>query len=122
MVVKARAETRSGLRICTKCQAHPPLLRVPYLVTRIPDTVEHEEIVLPEEPPCFLMVVDVPSLELNKPESLVISKFRAFSPRLLAHEQHLLYYYMQQVEEVVAPSLLTEGKVYQKAQHLGMGK
>jgi len=26
------------------------------------------------------------------------------------------------VEVVVAPSLLTEGKVYQKAQHLGMGK
>lgn len=29
---------------------------------------------------------------------------------------------MQQVEIVIAPSLLTEGKVYQKAQHLGMGK
>lgn len=29
---------------------------------------------------------------------------------------------MQNVEVVVAPSLLTEGKVYQKAQHLGMGK
>ncbi|BEV36562.1 GuaB3 family IMP dehydrogenase-related protein [Synechococcus sp. M16CYN] len=29
---------------------------------------------------------------------------------------------MQTVEVVVAPSLLTEGKVYQKAQHLGMGK
>ncbi len=29
---------------------------------------------------------------------------------------------MQQVEIVVAPSLLTEGKVYQKAQQLGMGK
>ena len=29
---------------------------------------------------------------------------------------------MQQVEVVIAPSLLTEGKVYQKAQHLGMGK
>ncbi|QEY30987.1 GuaB3 family IMP dehydrogenase-related protein [Synechococcus sp. RSCCF101] len=29
---------------------------------------------------------------------------------------------MQEVEVVVAPSLLTEGKVYQKAQHLGMGK
>jgi IMP dehydrogenase len=29
---------------------------------------------------------------------------------------------MQQVEVVVAPSLLTEGKVYQKAQQLGMGK
>ena len=29
---------------------------------------------------------------------------------------------MQQVEGVVAPSLLTEGKVYQKAQQLGMGK
>jgi IMP dehydrogenase len=29
---------------------------------------------------------------------------------------------MHQVEVVVAPSLLTEGKVYQKAQHLGMGK
>ncbi len=29
---------------------------------------------------------------------------------------------MQQVEVVVAPSLLTEGKVYQKAQRLGMGK
>ena len=28
---------------------------------------------------------------------------------------------MQQVEVVVAPSLLTEGKVYQKAQQLGMG-
>ena len=27
-----------------------------------------------------------------------------------------------QVEVVVAPSLLTEGKVYQKAQQLGMGK
>jgi IMP dehydrogenase len=29
---------------------------------------------------------------------------------------------MQQVEVIIAPSLLTEGKVYQKAQHLGMGK
>ncbi|MGB2926925.1 MAG: GuaB3 family IMP dehydrogenase-related protein [Limnothrix sp.] len=29
---------------------------------------------------------------------------------------------MQEVEVVVAPSLLTEGKVYQKAQKLGMGK
>ena len=29
---------------------------------------------------------------------------------------------MQQVEVVIAPSLLTEGKVYQKAQHLGMCK
>ena len=29
---------------------------------------------------------------------------------------------MQNVEVVVAPSLLTEGKIYQKAQHLGMGK
>ncbi len=29
---------------------------------------------------------------------------------------------MQQVEVVVAPSLLTEGKVYQKAQQLGMGR
>jgi IMP dehydrogenase len=29
---------------------------------------------------------------------------------------------MQQVEVVIAPSLLTEGKVYQKAQKLGMGK
>ncbi|WP_320677112.1 GuaB3 family IMP dehydrogenase-related protein [Prochlorococcus sp. MIT 1300] len=29
---------------------------------------------------------------------------------------------MQQVEVVVAPALLTEGKVYQKAQQLGMGK
>ena len=29
---------------------------------------------------------------------------------------------MQAVEIVIAPSLLTEGKVYQKAQHLGMGK
>lgn len=29
---------------------------------------------------------------------------------------------MQQVEVIVAPSLLTEGKVYQKAQQLGMGK
>ena len=29
---------------------------------------------------------------------------------------------MQQVEVVVAPSLLTEGKVYQKAQQLGMGQ
>jgi len=29
---------------------------------------------------------------------------------------------MQQVEVVVAPSLLTEGKVYQKAQQIGMGK
>ena len=28
----------------------------------------------------------------------------------------------QKVEVVVAPSLLTEGKVYQKAQQLGMGK
>jgi IMP dehydrogenase len=26
------------------------------------------------------------------------------------------------VEVVIAPSLLTEGKVYQKAQKLGMGK
>ena len=29
---------------------------------------------------------------------------------------------MQQVEVVIAPSLLTDGKVYQKAQQLGMGK
>ena len=29
---------------------------------------------------------------------------------------------MQQVEVVIAPSLLTEGKVYQRAQQLGMGK
>jgi len=29
---------------------------------------------------------------------------------------------MREVEVVVAPSLLTEGKVYQKAQQLGMGK
>ncbi|HBB32168.1 MAG TPA: GuaB3 family IMP dehydrogenase-related protein [Cyanobacteria bacterium UBA9273] len=29
---------------------------------------------------------------------------------------------MQQVEVVIAPSLLTEGKLYQKAQQLGMGK
>ena len=29
---------------------------------------------------------------------------------------------MQQVEVAIAPSLLTEGKLYQKAQHLGMGK
>ena len=29
---------------------------------------------------------------------------------------------MRNVEIVIAPSLLTEGKVYQKAQHLGMGK
>jgi len=29
---------------------------------------------------------------------------------------------MQEVERVVTPSLLTEGKVYQKAQQLGMGK
>ncbi|MGK7904117.1 MAG: GuaB3 family IMP dehydrogenase-related protein [Hormoscilla sp.] len=29
---------------------------------------------------------------------------------------------MQQVEVAIAPSLLTEGKVYQKAQQLGMGK
>ncbi len=29
---------------------------------------------------------------------------------------------MKQVEVVIAPSLLTEGKVYQKAQQLGMGK
>lgn len=29
---------------------------------------------------------------------------------------------MQQVEVMIAPSLLTEGKVYQKAQQLGMGK
>ncbi len=29
---------------------------------------------------------------------------------------------MQEVEVIVAPSLLTEGKVYQKAQQLGMGK
>ena len=29
---------------------------------------------------------------------------------------------MQEVEVVIAPSLLTEGKVYQKAQQLGMGK
>ncbi|MDY6937458.1 MAG: GuaB3 family IMP dehydrogenase-related protein [Cyanobacteriota bacterium] len=29
---------------------------------------------------------------------------------------------MQQVEVTIAPSLLTEGKVYQKAQQLGMGK
>ena len=38
-------------------------------------------------------------MELNKPESLVVSKFRAFFPRMLAHEQHLLYY-MQPVEEL----------------------
>ncbi|MBF2055825.1 MAG: GuaB3 family IMP dehydrogenase-related protein [Cyanobacterium sp. T60_A2020_053] len=29
---------------------------------------------------------------------------------------------MQEIEVVIAPSLLTEGKVYQKAQQLGMGK
>jgi IMP dehydrogenase len=29
---------------------------------------------------------------------------------------------MQQVEICIAPSLLTEGKVYQKAQSLGMGR
>ncbi|MCY7283259.1 MAG: GuaB3 family IMP dehydrogenase-related protein [Cyanobacteria bacterium CAN_BIN43] len=29
---------------------------------------------------------------------------------------------MQQVEVIIAPALLTEGKVYQKAQQLGMGK
>ena len=29
---------------------------------------------------------------------------------------------MHKVEIVIAPSLLTEGKVYQKAQRLGMGK
>jgi len=29
---------------------------------------------------------------------------------------------MQQVEIVIAPSILTEGKVYQKAQQLGMYK
>ena len=29
---------------------------------------------------------------------------------------------MQQVEVVIAPSILTEGKVYQKAQRLGMYK
>ena len=29
---------------------------------------------------------------------------------------------MQKVELAIAPSLLTEGKVYQKAQQLGMGK
>ena len=29
---------------------------------------------------------------------------------------------LQEVEIVIAPSLLTEGKVYQKAQQLGMGK
>ena len=29
---------------------------------------------------------------------------------------------MQEVEVIIAPSLLTEGKVYQKAQQLGMGK
>ena len=29
---------------------------------------------------------------------------------------------MQQVEVVIAPSILTEGKVFQKAQRLGMGK
>ena len=29
---------------------------------------------------------------------------------------------MQKVEIVIAPALLTEGKVYQKAQQLGMGK
>ncbi len=29
---------------------------------------------------------------------------------------------MQAVEVVIAPSILTEGKVFQKAQHLGMGR
>jgi IMP dehydrogenase len=29
---------------------------------------------------------------------------------------------MQEVEVVIAPSILTEGKVFQKAQHLGMGR
>ena len=29
---------------------------------------------------------------------------------------------MQQVEVVIAPSILTEGKVFQNAQHLGMGR
>jgi IMP dehydrogenase len=29
---------------------------------------------------------------------------------------------MQQVEVIIAPSILTEGKVFQNAQHLGMGR
>lgn len=29
---------------------------------------------------------------------------------------------MQEVEVVIAPSILTEGKVFQAAQHLGMGR
>jgi IMP dehydrogenase len=29
---------------------------------------------------------------------------------------------MQAVEVVIAPSILTEGKVFQTAQHLGMGR
>jgi IMP dehydrogenase len=29
---------------------------------------------------------------------------------------------MQDVEVIIAPSILTEGKVFQNAQHLGMGR
>ena len=40
----------------------------------------------------------------------------------LDHHKALTMVTVEQVEVVVAPSLLTEGKVYQKAQQLGMGK
>ena len=98
-VLKARAETRSGLRICTKCQSHPALSRIPFLVEHIPDAVEHEELVLPVLPPCRLMVVDIPSIDEDPSQALFISKFRVFIPRLLAHEQHILYY-MEEVERI----------------------
>ena len=59
-----------------------------------------------------------------------------YFPKSLGHETAKHYIYkaidvdkysrktpgMQKVEIVVAPALLTEGKVYQKAQQLGMGK
>ena len=43
---------------------------------------------------------------------------------LTSQRYHILVEYNHDlaVEVVVAPSLLTEGKVYQKAQRLGMGK
>ena len=42
----------------------------------------------------------------------------------MIHQMNLIQEHelMQNVEVVIAPSLLTEGKVYQKAQQLGMGK
>ena len=45
------------------------------------------------------MVVDIPSIDEDPSQALFISKFRVFIPRLLAHEQHILYY-MEEIERI----------------------